>query len=105
MDQDLQARDGMPEKAMQLGRMIAAQDGVFIAAPEYNASIPPLLKNAIDWVSRIRSDGGRPFDPWRGKIVALGSASNGSSAVRGPLSPARRADGGRRRGRFPSSAW
>ena len=76
IDHDLQARDGIPGNAMQLGRMIAAQDGVFIASPEYNASIPPLLKNAIDWVSRIRSDRGRPSAPWRGKVVALGSASN-----------------------------
>ncbi|HET7413909.1 MAG TPA: NAD(P)H-dependent oxidoreductase [Pararhizobium sp.] len=77
MDQDLQEREGIPENAMQLGRMIAAHDGLFIASPEYNSSIPPLLKNAIDWVSRINSDRGRPFRPWTGRIIGLGAASNG----------------------------
>lgn len=77
MDQDLQVREGVPDNAMKLARMIADHDGVFIASPEYNASIPPLLKNAIDWVSRIHHDGGGSFEPLRGKVVALGSASNG----------------------------
>ena len=76
MDEDLEGLEGIPDNAMQLGRMIAAQDGLFITSPEYNSSIPPLLKNAIDWVSRVRSDGSRPLDPWRGKVVALGSASD-----------------------------
>lgn len=75
IDRDLRASERLPDTAMQLGRMVAAQDGVFIATPEYNASIPPLVKNAIDWVSRIRRDRGRPVDPWRGKAVGLASAS------------------------------
>ncbi|MAW88556.1 MAG: FMN reductase [Phyllobacteriaceae bacterium] len=77
MDEDLQKEHGIPANAMKLGRMIAAHDGVFIACPEYNASIPPLLKNTIDWVSRISSDGERALKPWKGKPVALGAASNG----------------------------
>jgi len=84
MDQNLEALEGIPENAMVLGRMIAAQDGIFIASPEYNSSIPPLLKNAIDWVSRIRVDEGRETRPWQGRVVAFGSASDGRfGAARG----------------------
>ncbi|MEP3439184.1 MAG: NAD(P)H-dependent oxidoreductase [Hoeflea sp.] len=84
VDEDLKNRSGIPENAMKLGRLIAAQDGVFLCCPEYNSSIPPLLKNMIDWVSLISSDGDRPFKPWSGRYVALGSASNGKfSGIRG----------------------
>ncbi len=77
VDEDLKAEKGIPDGAMRLGRMIAAHHGVFIASPEYNASIPPLLKNAVDWVSLISMDGERPLKPWKGRYVALGAASNG----------------------------
>ncbi|PHP68973.1 FMN reductase [Zhengella mangrovi] len=77
MDEDLEKASGIPENAMKLGRLIAAHDGVFIACPEYNASIPPLLKNTIDWISRISADGATALKPWKGKPVALGAASNG----------------------------
>jgi NAD(P)H-dependent FMN reductase len=78
MNQDLERSEGVPENAMRLGRMIDAQDGLLIATPEYNASIPPLLKNAIDWVSRItRDSNGKPFKPFDGKVAALCSSSNG----------------------------
>lgn len=78
MDQNLEKEKGIPENAMKLGRLIAAHDGFLIASPEYNASIPPLVKNTIDWVSRIRNDGGRPFSPYRGKVAALCSSSEGN---------------------------
>jgi chromate reductase, NAD(P)H dehydrogenase (quinone) len=80
MDQDLEAEKGIPENAMKLGRLIAAHDAVVICSPEYNASIPPLLKNVIDWVSRIRKEGGREFRPWQGRIVGLCSSSDGNFA-------------------------
>ena len=84
VDADLKARDGVPENAMRLGRVIAAHDGVFMCCPEYNSSIPPLLKNTIDWVSLISRDGDRPFKPWADRFVALGSASDGKFAgIRG----------------------
>jgi NAD(P)H-dependent FMN reductase len=84
MDQDLEREKGIPESAMRLGRMIAAHDGVLIASPEYNASIPPLLKNSLDWVSRIRRDNGRAFDPLSGKVFGLCSSSDGGfGGVRG----------------------
>lgn len=77
MDQDLEKEEGIPENAMRLGRLIGQHDGLLIATPEYNASIPPLLKNAIDWVSRISRDGDRPMKPFQGKIAALCSSSPG----------------------------
>ena len=77
VDEDLKAKEGIPASAMQLGRKIASHHGVFIASPEYNASIPPLLKNVVDWVSLISEDGDQPLKPWRGRYVALGAASNG----------------------------
>ncbi len=80
MDQDLEREKGVPENAYRLARLIAAQDGVLIASPEYNHSMPPLVKNTIDWVSRVRQDGGRPLVPWRGKIAALCSSSDGNFA-------------------------
>lgn len=84
MDQDLEKEKGVPENAMRLGRLIATHDGFLIASPEYNSSIPPLLKNTVDWVSRIRKDGGVPFHPYVGKVAALCSSSDGNFAgVRG----------------------
>ena len=80
MDQNLENERGVPENALKLARQIAAHDGILIASPEYNASIPPLLKNALDWVSRVRRDGGRPFKPFDGKVAALCSSSNGNFA-------------------------
>jgi NAD(P)H-dependent FMN reductase len=80
MDEDLQREQGIPKYAMALGRMIAGHDGMLIASPEYNASIPPLLKNAIDWVSRISEDEGKPLKPYAGKVAALCSSSTGKFA-------------------------
>jgi chromate reductase, NAD(P)H dehydrogenase (quinone) len=84
MNEDLEAEKGVPENAMKLGRVFAAHDGIMICSPEYNSSIPPLLKNAIDWVSRIRKDGGKPFRPYSGKVAGLCSSSDGNFAgIRG----------------------
>jgi chromate reductase, NAD(P)H dehydrogenase (quinone) len=80
MDEDLQRLEGIPDNAMKLGRLIAAHDGILIASPEYNGSIPPLLKNAIDWVSRISRDGGAALKPYAGKIIGLCSSSPGNFA-------------------------
>ncbi|WP_296746626.1 NADPH-dependent FMN reductase [Mesorhizobium sp.] len=80
MDEDLEKEKGIPENALRLGHQIAAHDGLLIATPEYNGSIPPLLKNAIDWVSRIRRDNGRSFRPLSGKPAGLCSSSDGKFA-------------------------
>ncbi|MBC2884015.1 NAD(P)H-dependent oxidoreductase [Ochrobactrum sp. CM-21-5] len=80
MDEDLEKEHGIPENALRLGRLFAAHDGLMICSPEYNASIPPLLKNTIDWVSRISRDGDKPFKPYAGLTVGLCSTSNGNFA-------------------------
>ncbi len=80
MDQDLERQKGVPENAVKLARQVAAHDGMLIASPEYNASIPPLLKNALDWVSRVRKDGSRTLRPYDGKVAALCSSSDGNFA-------------------------
>ena len=77
-DGDVEADSGVPEAALKLKRMICAHHGVFVASPEYNASITPLLKNAIDWVSRVRDGKEPPLAAYRNRAFALGSASNGS---------------------------
>ncbi|MGX5832396.1 NADPH-dependent FMN reductase [Mesorhizobium sp. 43Arga] len=80
LDEDLEKDRGVPENAVRLSRLISAHDGLLIATPEYNGSIPPLLKNTIDWVSRVRRDGGRSVRPLAGKVVGLCSSSNGHFA-------------------------
>ena len=72
---DLEAEKGIPENAVKLAKLIAAQQGVFIATPEYNGSLPPLLKNTLDWVSRNR--GGAQGIAFRNKAYAIGSTSDG----------------------------
>jgi chromate reductase, NAD(P)H dehydrogenase (quinone) len=80
MDQDLEREKGIPENALKLARLIAAHDAVLICTPEHNASMPALLKNTIDWVSRVRRDNGRPLDPYRGKVAGICSSSEGHFA-------------------------
>ena len=62
---------GYPAPVSLLRAQVADADGVLIATPEYNCSIPGVLKNAIDWLSRPP---GQPFD---GKPVAIMGASTG----------------------------
>ena len=84
MDEDLERTQGIPDNAYRLARLFAAHNGILICSPEYNASIPPLLKNTLDWVSRISKDNGKPLKPYQGKIAALCSSSDGAFAgIRG----------------------
>ena len=76
-DADLDARTGQPASAVQLKHMIMAHHGVFIASPEYSASVTPLLKNAIDWVSRVRERGDPTYAAFKGRVFAIASASPG----------------------------
>ena len=80
MDEDLEREKGIPENAVKLARLFAAHDGFFISTPEYNGSIPPLLKNVLDWVSRVKRDGERPLKPYADKVAALASSSTGTFA-------------------------
>ena len=75
-DQDLEAAEGLPENARRLKRLMVEHDGLLISSPEYNSSITPLLKNAIDWASR-REEGEERLVAYAGKAAALMSASPG----------------------------
>jgi chromate reductase, NAD(P)H dehydrogenase (quinone) len=77
VDEDLQKSKGVPENAVKLARLFAAHDALFLASPEYNSSIPPLVKNTIDWVSLVKSDGSGSLKPYAGLTIALGAASDG----------------------------
>ncbi len=76
-DGDLEAASGAPDNAIKLKRMMMTHAGVFIASPEYNASVTPLLKNTLDWISRVRDGKETPLAAYKNRIFALGSASNG----------------------------
>lgn len=78
-DADLDARSGQPPSALKLKQMIMAHHGIFIASPEYSASVTPLLKNAIDWVSRVRERGDPTYAAFKGRVFAIASASPGPS--------------------------
>lgn len=74
---DDELRDGPPENARKLKELMKVHSGIFIASPEYNSSFSPLVKNAIDWVSRTRDDGEAPLEVYKTRVFALGSASPG----------------------------
>ena len=73
-DGDVEASEGIPAPVATLKDAIAAADGLVLATPEYNNSMPGVLKNAIDWLSRPASDIQRVFG---GKPVVLVGASPG----------------------------
>lgn len=74
-DPDVEARSGAPDAAYKLKHMIMAHQGVFIASPDYSASVTPLLKNAIDWVSRVREKGDPLYAAFRNRVFAIASVS------------------------------
>ena len=75
-DGDLQTRSGVPKNAINLKRMIGAHHGVLIVTPEYNASVPPLVKNTIDWVSRVQDAHETRGQVFRGRAFAIAAASD-----------------------------
>jgi chromate reductase, NAD(P)H dehydrogenase (quinone) len=77
-DGNAEAASGPPENAFKLKRLIGLQQGVFIASPEYNASITPLLKNTLDWISRVREGKEPALAAYKNRAFALGAASNGT---------------------------
>ncbi|MFD3722735.1 NADPH-dependent FMN reductase [Streptomyces sp. NPDC058674] len=85
-DGDVEDADGVPAAAGDLGRRIAEAQAFLIAAPEYNASIPGALKNALDWVSRLRP---QPFKDRHALLLSaspsLVGGNRGLWALRVPL--------------------
>lgn len=73
---DLEAKQGMPEAAQKFKNLLISADALIVASPEYNSSVTPLLKNAIDWASRPAPDE-PPLIAFRGKVAALMAASPG----------------------------
>jgi chromate reductase len=76
-DGDLEAATGLPEGAVRLRAVLQAHDTLLFVTPEYNASIPAVLKNTLDWLSRPN-----PAEPgvsvFRGKVAALLASSPGA---------------------------
>jgi NAD(P)H-dependent FMN reductase len=73
---DQEKHEGYPPAVLKLKSVVRDADAVVIAGPEYNAGPTPLLKNAIDWVSRRAPEKGIEND-WDKKVVAVVSASPG----------------------------
>ena len=76
-DGDLEQKSGVPKNAVSLKRIIGVHHGVVIVSPEYNSSLPPLVKNVIDWVTRVEERGESKGQVFRERAFALASASAG----------------------------
>ncbi|HEX5232089.1 MAG TPA: NAD(P)H-dependent oxidoreductase [Bradyrhizobium sp.] len=74
-DGDLQTKSGVPKHAINLKRMIGAHHGVLVVTPEYNSSVPPLIKNAIDWVTRVQDAHETRGQVFRERVFAIAAAS------------------------------
>ncbi|MGA2287651.1 NADPH-dependent FMN reductase [Bradyrhizobium sp.] len=74
-DGDLQTKSGVPKNAINLKRMIGAHDGVLIVTPEYNSSVPPLVKNTIDWLTRVQDGHEVRGQVFRERAFAMAAAS------------------------------
>lgn len=75
-NEDEEAEFGIPENALAFKALLMEHDGFLIASPEYNSSYPALLKNAIDWASRM-SEGEKPLQAFKGKVAGIMAASAG----------------------------
>jgi chromate reductase len=76
-DADLQDAQGFPPIAGAFQKLLLEHDGLLIASPEYNGSLPGALKNVIDWTSRANGDL-KVADCYKGKFAAIMTASPGS---------------------------
>jgi len=80
-DADTAEKSGPPLNALKLKQLVSAHHGVFIASPEYNASITPLVKNVIDWISVVREPGEAQLAAYQNRVFAIGGASPGRSGA------------------------
>ena len=74
-DGDLQNKSGVPKNAINLKRMMSSHHGVLIVTPEYNSSVPALVKNTIDWVSRVQDANEARGEVFRERAFAIAAAS------------------------------
>src|ERR1700704_3135850 len=74
-DGDLQTKSGVPKHAINLKRMMSAHHGVLIVTPEYNSSVPALVKNTIDWVTRVQDAHETRGQVFRERAFAIAAAS------------------------------
>lgn len=85
-DQDMETESGLPQGAREFCRRLKSADAFIVASPEYNASVPGVLKNLIDWVSRSRP---QPFNGKQGLLLsaspAMGGGNRGLWSLRVPL--------------------
>ena len=101
-DADIQA-NGFPDKVQAAQKAMLAADGIVLVSPEYNYGISGVLKNAIDWLSRMTpqpfaakpvalfgASGGVPSEAERGRVLAVDSASLNTATVASPSSVADR---------------
>jgi NAD(P)H-dependent FMN reductase len=75
---DIEAETGLPENAKRLKQLFVEHDGFFIASPEYNSSIAPVLKNALDWISRPHTENEPGLWAFKGKVAAIGAVAPGA---------------------------
>ena len=71
---DFEEQEGIPENAVKLAKLMSEHDGYLITCPEYNGSLPALMKNTIDWMTRVPADQASPF---KDKVAAIGACSPG----------------------------
>jgi chromate reductase, NAD(P)H dehydrogenase (quinone) len=85
-DQDVEAEEGVPAPAQRFRERLVTADAFVIASPEYNASMPGVLKNVIDWASRFRP---QPFNGRQGLLLSaspsMAGGNRGLWALRVPL--------------------
>src|SRR6476620_10488080 len=85
-DGDAEATHGIPASALELRRRLTESDAFIISSPEYNGSMPGVLKNLIDWTSRFRP---QPFDTRHDLLLSaspsLAGGNRGLWALRMPL--------------------
>ena len=78
-NEDSEAANGEPKPAVELAGLFAEADIIFIASPEYNGSLSPLLKNTLDWISRQK------VGPYKHATFGVGAASPGKMGGIGGL--------------------
>lgn len=71
-NEDFEKAEGVPKTAKNLVRRLKSMDGVFIATPEYNGGLPALLKNTIDWTTRIG------LEQFSAPVYGIGAATPGA---------------------------